>query len=80
MLVLLVWAAAALAALAIGGMLAYELLGHVRRLLGTVRTVSQDLRPRVDGLLPRVDRLRPRVDRLLPPPDSGRPRTGVSRS
>ncbi len=71
MIVLLAWAAAALIALLIVGLLGYELLGHLGRLRRAVRAAQADL-------LPMLRRLGT-VDRPRIPTGRGRHRAGVPR-
>jgi hypothetical protein len=63
--VLIVWAAAVLVALVVGGVLGYELFGHLSRLRRTVAAAQQEL-------LPQLHRLRP--------PGAGRHRAGTPRA
>ena len=59
MLVLGVWAGAVLVVLLVGGVLGYEVSGHVRRLLQAVAAAETELRPQVDELASRLARLKP---------------------
>ena len=59
MLVLGVWAGAVLVVLLVGGVLGYEVFGHVRRLLQAVAAAEAELRPQVDELTSRLARLKP---------------------
>ena len=65
MIVLLAWLAAVLVAAVMAVVLAFDALGHLRRLTAALAETSQDLTPRVRGL----------VDRLPAPAGGARPTT-----
>jgi hypothetical protein len=49
---LVAWLAAVAVALLVGGVVGYELAGHLRRLRGAVRAAVTDLEPRLRALVP----------------------------
>jgi hypothetical protein len=77
-LVLLVWAGAVLAGLLAGGVLGYEVFGHVRRLRRAVAAVDQELRPQVAQLTSQL--ARSQLARSKPPASAGSHRRGQHRA
>jgi hypothetical protein len=65
-IVLLAWLAAVLVAAVVAAVLAFDALGHLRRLTAALAETGQELTPQVRGL----------VDRLPAPAGGARPATG----
>jgi hypothetical protein len=65
-IVLLAWLAAVLVAAVVAAVLAFDALGHLRRLTTALAEAGQDLTPQVQGL----------VDRLPAPATGARPAIG----